>query len=271
MSCSEKPILVFDSGVGGLSVVAHLRQQMPGRLLAYCCDNQALPYGTKPDAWLIDRIVRICRDAVEAVQASVLVVACNTASTLALTPLRDALSIPVVGTVPAIKPAVRISRSKVIGLLATSATTQRIYTDQLIARFARGARVVKIAADPLVTAAEQIAAGKPADMDTIASAIQPVLNKPALDTVVLGCTHFPLLKEHLAALAPAHIDWIDSGAAIARRTQAVAPPLASPQDASADEPNPSLATAATAPGLASMLARFGFAAPIPLDVSLLSH
>ena len=118
------PILIFDSGVGGLSVVKALREQMPGAPLAYVCDNAALPYGTKADAWLVRRIVQVCRAAVAASGARVLVVACNTASTLALDALRDALAIPVVGTVPAIKPAAALSRSGVIGLLATSAAAQ---------------------------------------------------------------------------------------------------------------------------------------------------
>ena len=115
------PILIFDSGVGGLSVVKALREQMPGAPLAYVCDNAALPYGTKADAWLVRRIVQVCRAAVAASGARVLVVACNTASTLALDALRDALAIPVVGTVPAIKPAAALSRSGLVGAFVARA------------------------------------------------------------------------------------------------------------------------------------------------------
>ena len=150
------PILIFDSGVGGLSVVKALREQMPGAPLAYVCDNAALPYGTKADAWLERRIVQVCRAAVAASGARVLVVACNTASTLALDALRDALAIPVVGTVPAIKPAAALSRSGVIGLLATSATVTRPYTDKLIHDFAGHCTVVRVAADGLVEQAERL-------------------------------------------------------------------------------------------------------------------
>ncbi|MEP3651371.1 MAG: aspartate/glutamate racemase family protein, partial [Alloalcanivorax venustensis] len=157
------PILIFDSGVGGLSVVKALREQMPGAPLAYVCDNAALPYGTKADAWLVRRIVQVCRAAVAASGARVLVVACNTASTLALDALRAQLSVPVVGTVPAIKPAAALSRSGVIGLLATSATVTRPYTDKLIHDFAGHCTVVRVAADGLVDQAERLLAGEPVD------------------------------------------------------------------------------------------------------------
>lgn len=119
------PILIFDSGVGGLSVVPSLRSRLPGVALTYACDNAMLPYGTRPSAWLVERILAVCEAAVIASGASVLVVACNTASTLALDALRARLSVPVVGTVPAIKPAAALSRSRHIGLLATSATVSR--------------------------------------------------------------------------------------------------------------------------------------------------
>ncbi|MGJ8525544.1 Glutamate racemase [Halomonadaceae bacterium LMG 33818] len=237
----EAPILVFDSGVGGLSVVAHLKALLPDSVLAYACDNAALPYGTKPDEWLIKRIVNVCQQAVLQSGAKALVVACNTASTLALDELRAVLDIPVVGTVPAIKPAAVLSRSKVIGLLATSATLKRAYTDNLIDRFASEARVIKISGDPLVLQAERWLAGQAPDLADIQSAIAPLFDDPALDTVVLGCTHFPLLRAYFEQLAPRRIQWVDSGAAIAQRTASVisgVTPLASAAMASSSLSHP---------------------------------
>jgi len=237
----ESPILVFDSGVGGLSVVAHLKALLPDSVLAYACDNAALPYGTKPDEWLIKRIVNVCQQAVLQSGAKALVVACNTASTLALNELRAVLDIPVVGTVPAIKPAAILSRSKVIGLLATSATLKRAYTDDLIDRFASEARVIKVSGDPLVLQAERWLAGDTPDLAEIQSVITPFFDDPSVDTVVLGCTHFPLLRAYFEQLAPRNIQWIDSGAAIAQRTASVTSgvtPLASVARASSSISHP---------------------------------
>ncbi len=153
------PILVFDSGVGGLSVVAALRAAAAGGL-AYACDNAMLPYGLREDAWLVRRILTVCEAAVVSSGCVALVVACNTASTLALDALRERLRVPVVGTVPAIKPAAALSRSRHIGLLATSATVARPYTLRLIEAFATNCTVRRVAADPLVREAERRLAGE---------------------------------------------------------------------------------------------------------------
>ncbi|WP_106478611.1 glutamate racemase [Phytohalomonas tamaricis] len=261
----EGAILIFDSGVGGLSVVGEIRACLGDAALVYVCDNAALPYGTKPDEWLIERIVAVCCCAVERSRASVLVVACNTASTLALEALRSRLTIPVVGTVPAIKPAAQMSASKVIGLLATSATVRRPYTDRLIEEYASECRVIRVAADGLVAEAERYLAGRTLSTDKLRHAVQPLFDIEALDTVVLGCTHFPLLREPLAALAPRELVWIDSGAAIARRVASV---ISCP--AKTRGVGMSMATAPGQDGLAHALAHFGFAAPEPLMLEDLS-
>lgn len=252
------PILIFDSGVGGLSVVRALRERLPGAPLAYVCDNAALPYGTKPDAWLIQRIVAVCAEAVAASGAVALVVACNTASTLALDALRERLTIPVVGTVPAIKPAAALSRSGVIGLLATSATVCRPYTDRLIADFAAGRTVVRVAADALVAQAERHVAGDALDPRALDEALAPLWTHPDLDTVVLGCTHFPLLGKVLAERAPRLLQWVDSGDAIARRTAQV---LGDVPPARGSRIDPAWTTGTASPGLIRGLAGFGFATP----------
>ncbi|MCK0743960.1 glutamate racemase [Chromohalobacter nigrandesensis] len=258
------PILIFDSGVGGLSVVGALRAHLPGAPLAYVCDNAALPYGTKPDDWLVARIVAVCRAAVAASGARALVVACNTASTLALNALRESLSIPVIGTVPAIKPAAHASRSGVFGLLATSATVSRPYTQRLIDEFAPDCTVVRLAADPLVAQAERVLTGMPWDDAVIAASLAPLWEAPRLDTVVLGCTHFPLLREALERHAPREIVWIDSGDAIARRVAQVVPQVASKLWRDTPASDASWASAAQQAGLACTLAGYGFSAPYSL-------
>ncbi|WP_251976787.1 glutamate racemase [Salinicola avicenniae] len=254
--------LIFDSGVGGLSVVAAIRRRLPGARLAYACDNAALPYGTKPDAWLRARIVEVCVSACEVSRPRALVVACNTASTLALEALRARLSIPVIGTVPAIKPAAARSRTRVLGLLATGATIQRPYLDRLIADFAADCEVVRVAADVLVPAAERLLAGGEIDTSLIAAVVAPLWQRGTaegvVDTVVLGCTHFPLLRTHLAAQAPASVQWVDSGDAIARRLESLLPERMTGVALSAA---PSWATEDRASGLRSALSRFDFAAP----------
>lgn len=249
------PILVFDSGVGGLSVLSAIRRQLPGVALAYVCDNAMLPYGTKPDAWLVTRIAEVCRAAVAESAASALVVACNTASTLALRELRASLGIPVIGTVPAIKPAAAATLTGTFGLLATSATVNRPYTDALIRDFAAHCRVVRVAADALVAQAERQLGGQPLDQAVLQAQLAPLWAVSSLDTVILGCTHFPLLARQLDACAPRPITWVDSGEAIARR---VADVVVSP----AGIGGPALAWA-TAPGpmLTRALAGYGFAAP----------
>ncbi|NWN82659.1 MAG: glutamate racemase [Halomonas sp.] len=249
------PILVFDSGVGGLSVVAALRERLPQAALAYACDNAMLPYGPRQDAWLVRRILAVCEAAVAASGCVALVVACNTASTLALDALRERLGVPVVGTVPAIKPAAAASRSRHIGLLATSATVARPYTLRLIETFAADCSVRRVAADPLVREAERRLAGERPDTGVIEAALAPLWDDPDLDTVVLGCTHFPLLRDALAACVSRAVTWVDSSDAIARRTAQVAVGMAP-----ANGPGASLATAPDR-ALAAVLARFGFAAP----------
>ncbi|MBZ5486343.1 glutamate racemase [Halomonas aquamarina] len=252
------PVLIFDSGVGGLSVACSLRRHYPDTAMCYACDNAWMPYGLRDDVTLSARIVTVCQAAVAACEPSVLVVACNTASTLALDSLRDALSIPVVGTVPAIKPAAAISQTRHIGLLATRATVGRPYTQTLIENFAGDCRITRVAADALVLEAEALLGGKAPDSSRIRDALAPLWELPGgaplVDTVVLGCTHFPLLKPWLEAHAPVPINWVDSGDAIARRVGQVAPALTSGSDGR-------FFTTAEADALHAGFARYGFHTP----------
>ena len=214
-----------------------------------------LPYGIREDGWLVQRILAVCEAAVSASGCCVLVVACNTASTLALEALRARLVVPVVGTVPAIKPAAQFSRTGHIGLLATSATVARPYTLGLIREFAAECRVTRVAADALVGEVERRVVGEPLNRELIRESLTPLWADPELDTVVLGCTHFPLLHDALVEAAPREVAWIDSGDAIARR---VAQVVATP--APCRGPDGSFVTAPD-PRLKEGLATFGFAEP----------
>lgn len=253
------PVLIFDSGMGGLSVARALREHYPQAAFCYACDNAWLPYGVREDCTLTARIVRVCRAAVSACQPSVLVVACNTASTLALEQLRTELTIPVVGTVPAIKPAAAASQSRHIGLLATTATVRRPYTQQLIDNFARDCRITCVAADALVIEAEALISGAKPNAKRLSTALAPLWQAAhadvPLDTVVLGCTHFPLLKPWLEADAPVPLTWVDSGDAIARRVGQVTDTLVS------NRHDGRCFTTAPAASLQAGLAAYGFFAP----------
>lgn len=259
--------LIFDSGIGGLSVSEEIRRRVPGCSLGYLCDNAALPYGTKRDDWLIARIVAVCVNACQLARPRVLVVACNTASTLALEALRARLPIPVIGTVPAIKPAAEASRSRTIGLLATGATVNRPYLDRQIAEHAPDCRVVRVAADALVTQAESHLAGRAVDARALQLAVAPLKATTDLDVVVLGCTHFPLLRGLLEPLMPDRL-WIDSGAAIARRLSQVLSDIRSiPAPPGEAGGAPSWATAPRVESLAPILTRFGYSSPRALEVA----
>ena len=214
-------IAIFDSGVGGLSIVQEIEQRLPGLHQHYIMDDAAFPYGTKTDDFLIQRIQQVCLQAVALIQPQLLIIACNTASTLALNILREQLSIPVVGVVPAIKVAAEQESAQQIGLLATPATVNRAYTEQLIHTFAQGKTIKKLGCEQLVHWAEQGLKGLPPHEEEVFSLLNPWLTMPTpLTHVVLGCTHFPLLKPMLSRLWP-DIHWIDSGAAIARRVHSL--------------------------------------------------
>ncbi len=217
-------ILVFDSGVGGLSVLAEIRALLPAANLIFASDNAAFPYGTKTEAELLPRVSEVIDRLVARFTPDVVVVACNTASTLALPALRGRLGVPVVGVVPAIKPAAMQSRSGVIGLLATPATVRRPYTDNLIAAYAAECIVRRLGSAELVDLAERKLRGERIDRAVVSGLIAPLFEGELggrLDTIVLACTHFPLLGEELRAAAPRALAWIDSAPAVARRVKAV--------------------------------------------------
>ena len=212
--------IVFDSGVGGLSVFDCIAAALPGLRLLYVADNAYFPYGTKEEGALAARVRDLLVGLTKRLQPDLIVVACNTASTVALPALRDALAVAIVGTVPAIKPAAQASVTRVIGLLGTPGTVRRQYTQALIAEFAPDCTVLRHGSAELVELAERKLRGESVAPAAINRALAGLIEQPGgerMDTVVLACTHFPLLAEELAAGAPRPLRWIDSGAAIARR------------------------------------------------------
>lgn len=220
---SSKPrVLVFDSGVGGLSVAREIQQRLPWLPLVYASDNGFFPYGTKGEAELIARVDLVITTLLQQYPVDILVIACNTASTLTLPHLRNRLSLPIVGVVPAIKPAARLSQSGVIGLLATPATVARPYTHELVREYAPQCDVISLGSSELVQIAEQKLRGEPIDNNTIAAITAQLMQHEKatqMDVLVLACTHFPLLKGELATHLPEKIQLVDSGEAIARRVE----------------------------------------------------
>lgn len=210
-------ILVFDSGMGGLTVYREIRRALPAHNYLYCFDNAHFPYGELSEPDLIAACCRLVTHMVAEHRIDLVVIACNTASTIALPSLREALTVPVVGVVPAIKPAAALTRNGCIGLLATPGTVSRAYTHELIAQFAPGKRVLLKGATELVIEAEQKLAGRPVNMALLREVLADWLEgEDAPDTLVLGCTHFPLLGDEIRQLMP-ECQLVDSGSAVARR------------------------------------------------------
>lgn len=219
-------VLVFDSGVGGLTVAEEIRALGPALSVHYAADSAFFPYGDKSDDALRERLPKVARALCDKVRPDVFVIACNTASTLALAEVRAVLDIPVVGTVPAIKPAAQLTRTGTVGLLATPGTIRRAYTAELIGKFAGHLHVIMHGSIELVRLAEAHARGEDIPIDHFAEAQAPLFDVPGgekIDTVVLACTHFPLVRGQLIASAPQPVSYVDSGAAIARQTIRVLP------------------------------------------------
>ena len=213
-------IIVLDSGAGGLSIAKTILQLAPRPLrLSYFADLSHFPYGNKDDAFLIPHLCELCDQLIRQHQPDLLVLACNTASTIALPELRRRFPCPFVGVVPAIKPAAKLTTTRCIGVLATPATVNRQYTHSLIEQFAGHCEVKLYGSDVLVRCAENHVNQQAIDEDIIKFEIEQLLRQQeAMDTVVLACTHFPLIVHLLRSAAPAIRYWVDSSAAIAKRT-----------------------------------------------------
>ena len=220
MADPSAPILLFDSGVGGLTVLAEMRKLLPQAPVIYAADIAGLPYGAKTEAEVAARVCGLLGRMSERWQPRLICIACNTASTIALSMVRDVLEIPIVGTVPAIKPAAAMTRTGVIGVLGTQATVRQSYVDRLEAEFADGKTLIRHGANGLVALAEAKLRGESISSDAVRQELQELLahdDADKIDMMVLACTHFPLLKDELRLVLGAHVNFVDGAAGIARR------------------------------------------------------
>lgn len=214
-------ILVFDSGLGGLTVLREVAKLRPRADYVYCADDAGFPYGAWKEPELVDRVMNVMEALVADHAPDMIVIACNTASTLVLPYLRLRWpAVPFVGTVPAIKPAAERSRSRLVSVLATPGTVARDYTQNLIAQFAGDCAVTLCGSRHLARLAETHMHGGPISDDDVVREIAPCFVEKdgrRTDAVALACTHYPLLIETFRRLAPWEVEWIDPAPAIARR------------------------------------------------------
>lgn len=218
---SARPLLIFDSGIGGLSVLRPIRALLPNAPIVYVADSAGYPYGTRRPGDIEARVPALLGRLSERFDPELIVIACNTASTIALDGVRAALDVPIVGTVPAIKPAAEQSRTRVIGVLGTPATVRQPYVDRLASEFAADCTVIRHGSAELVDLAEAKLRGETTDPVAFAAIMDGLLSRPGgdrIDTIVLACTHFPLVEEELGRAAPRPIAFVDGAEGIARRT-----------------------------------------------------
>jgi glutamate racemase len=226
---SAPTILVFDSGLGGLTVLREVVGARPDAHYVYVADDAFFPYGHHGEGQIIARVVPLIGELIAAHAPDLVVIACNTASTLVMSHLREAYRLPFVGTVPAIKPACASSKSKLVSVLGTKGTVQREYTRALIRDFAQGCDVTLVGSADLASLAEAALSGEEVGDEAIFAELAPCFvgsgERARTDTIVLACTHYPLLMDRLVRLAPWPVDWIDPAPAIARRVaDLLAPP-----------------------------------------------
>jgi glutamate racemase len=257
-------VTVFDSGLGGLTVLAEIVKARPDVEIVYAADDARFPYGEMGEDELVDRVGVVVANLVEATAPDVVVIACNTASTLVLPPLRAAYpELAFVGTVPAIKPAAEASRSGLISVLATPGTVARDYTLALIRNFAAGCEVQLVGASSLAGVAEQRLHDAPIDIEAVRREIAGCFvqkGERRTDKVVLACTHFPLLLDVLVEISPWEVDFIDPAPAIARRVDAlIGPPRTGSVKPEGVAPAGFSSGRAPGPGLQKALHRLGLA------------
>src|SRR5262249_53421269 len=257
---NEKPtILVFDSGLGGLTVFREIAKARPDASYIYVADDAFFPYARRSEEQLVGRVVPLMAELIASHRPDLVVIACNTASTLVLPHLRARLAVPFVGTVPAIKPACLVSRSRLVSVLGTEATVQREYTRALIRDFGEGCDVTLVGSAHLAGLAEAALRGSVIEDEAISKEIAHgfvTTGDRRTDTIVLACTHYPLLLDRFMRLAPWSVDWIDPAPAIARRViDLMGPP---PSDALGGAARVIFTSGLLPqPTLASALARFG--------------
>ena len=258
-------ILVFDSGIGGLSVLGPLRERLPSARYVYVADDAAFPYGDFAEPALVAHIVTLMDDLIGRFSPDLVVIACHTASTLVLAPLRARFDTAFVGTVPAVKPAAASSRTGLVSVLATPGTVRRDYTKDLIETHGGACKFTLVGSARLAALAEaKMASGAVSDADILAE-IAPAFvtdGDRRTDTVVLACTHYPFLRAEFERLAPWPVDWIDPAPAIARQAAVVLGEAGAAQDAGDAEPGLAVFTSGRVPPpmIGQVLSRFGLVA-----------
>ncbi|NTE86523.1 glutamate racemase [Agrobacterium rubi] len=222
-----KPVLVFDSGIGGLTVLREARVLMPERGFIYVADDAGFPYGDWEEAGLRTRILTLFANLLDTYRPEICVIACNTAFTLAGADLRAQFpDMTFVGTVPAIKPAAERTRSGLVSVLATPGTVKRTYTRDLIQSFASQCHVRLVGSENLARMAEAWIRGEPVSDDAVLAEISPCFIEEdgrRTDIVVLACTHYPFMANVFRRLAPWPVDWLDPAEAIARQARRKVP------------------------------------------------
>jgi glutamate racemase len=257
-------ILVFDSGLGGLTVYREVVKVRPDARFIYALDDAFFPYGRRDEPVLVARVLDVMEEWLAAHRPDLVVIACNTASTLVLSQLRARFQVPFVGTVPAIKPACAASKTKLVSVLGTEATVSREYTRALIRDFSQGCAVTLVGSQRLAELAEAALKGEPVADEAIAAELRPCFIKADgahTDTVVLACTHYPLLLDRLPRLGPWPVNFIDPAPAIARRVTDLLGPAAGRTPVSGRAVFSS--GRPPGPGLAAALARFGLETGVP--------
>jgi glutamate racemase len=260
-------VLVFDSGLGGLTVFAEIARTRPDASFVYVADDAAFPYGALGEKALVARVMAVMAEMIARYAPDLIVIACSTASTLVLGPLRARYPLlSFVGTVPAIKPAAAASVSRLVSVLATPGTVARDYTHALVREYAGDCEVALVGSARLAGLAEDWMKGLKIDEAEIAREIAPCFVERQgrrTDFIVLACTHYPLLQDHLARVAPWPVDYVDPAPAIARRVDALLGPA--PASAPGGGGAPAVFTSGAAPGAAlqEALRRFGLFATAP--------
>ena len=265
---SAPTILVFDSGLGGLTVFREAIKARPDARFVYAADDAFFPYGRQEEPKLVARVLEVMGELIAAHQPDLVVVACNTASTIVLPQLRERFKAPFVGTVPAIKPACSTSNTKRVTVLGTEATVKREYTRKLIAEHGNGCEVKLVGSPRCAELAEAELKGEPVSDTDIASEIAPCFVESGgkrTDTIVLACTHYPLLLERMQKLAHWPVNFIDPAPAIARRVVDLLGPAV---PAASTQPARAIFTSGQrpAPPLAAALNRFGLHEAAPASV-----
>jgi glutamate racemase len=266
MSFTAAPptILVFDSGLGGLTVYREVLKVRPDARFIYALDDAFFPYGRRDETVLVARVLGLMDEWIAAHRPDLVVIACNTASTLVLPQLRARFQVPFVGTVPAIKPACSASKTKLVSVLGTEATVSREYTRALIRDFGQGCAVTLVGSQRLAELAEAALKGEGVADEAIAAELAPCFiesDGARTDTVVLACTHYPLLLDRLQKLSPWPVNFMDPAPAIARRVT----DLLGPANGSGKAAGRAAFSSGRAPvpGLAAALARFGLETGVP--------